>query len=105
MNFFFPPHKTCQLSAFGKLQLFTDSWPDKLGALLKQNRTELAAVIDAGGDEIMVKMSKYLKHGGRVVCYGMTAAPTISITMREVMRNQQLIGAFVCLPANFNTEF
>jgi D-arabinose 1-dehydrogenase-like Zn-dependent alcohol dehydrogenase len=42
----------------------------------------------------MAKTSKYLKSGGKVVCYGMTASPTISMTMREVMRGQQLIGVF-----------
>ncbi|KAJ7926262.1 hypothetical protein B0H13DRAFT_1973244 [Mycena leptocephala] len=87
--------KAMKLGAKGGVRYSEDSWPDKLGALLRQNRTELAAIIDAGGDEIMVKMSKYLKHGGRVVCYGMTAAPTISMTMREVMRNQQLIGTLM----------
>ncbi|KAJ6537738.1 hypothetical protein B0H19DRAFT_1003457 [Mycena capillaripes] len=87
--------KAVKLGAKGGVRYSEDSWPDDLGALLKKNRTQLAAVIDSGGDEIMGKTSKYLKFGGKVVCYGMTAAPTISMTMREVMRNQQLIGTMM----------
>jgi len=87
--------KAVQLGAKGGVRYSSDSWPDDLGALLKQNRAQLAAVIDSGGDEIMGKTSKYLKNGGKVVCYGMTAAPTISMTMREVMRGQQLIGTMM----------
>ncbi|KAJ7032272.1 hypothetical protein C8F04DRAFT_1221926 [Mycena alexandri] len=64
----------------------------KLGAMGGVRYTE---VIDSGGDEIMGKISKYLRAGGRVVCYGMTAGPTISMTMREVMRGQQLIGTLM----------
>ncbi|KAK7038381.1 PKS-ER domain-containing protein [Favolaschia claudopus] len=85
--------KAVKLGAKGGVLYSDGSWPDALGQLLKQHRIQqLSAVIDSGGAEIMVKTSKYLKYGGRVVCYGMTAAPSISMTMREVMRAQQLIG-------------
>ncbi|KAJ7038785.1 hypothetical protein C8F04DRAFT_1088487 [Mycena alexandri] len=87
--------KAVKLGAKGGVRYSEDSWPDALGALLKQHRKQLDAVIDAGGDEIMIKTSQYLKAGGRVVCYGMTAGPTISMTMREVMRGQQLIGTMM----------
>ncbi|KAJ6462464.1 hypothetical protein C8R45DRAFT_1064429 [Mycena sanguinolenta] len=87
--------KAVKLGAKGGVRYSAPSWPDELGALLKQNRTTLAAVIDSGGKEILTSTSKYLKHGGRVVCYGMTAGPTISMTMREVMRGQQLIGTMM----------
>jgi len=33
-----------------------------------------------------------LRPGGRIVLYGMTVAPQAQFTMREVLRNQQLIG-------------
>ena len=76
----------------------------------------LDAVIDSGGSDILGQISNYLKQGGKVVCYGMyaqlpihthcitqnvtfhvcffrTASPKITFTMREVLRNQQLLGA------------
>lgn len=72
-------------------------WPAQIAALVKKNtptRPMLDAVIDGGGAEIMQQVSKYLKHAGKVVCYGMTGSPErIGMTMREVMRNQQLLGA------------
>ncbi|KAF9014298.1 hypothetical protein BDQ17DRAFT_1342466 [Cyathus striatus] len=70
----------------------------KGGANYKDKRekgAELDAVIDSGGGDIMGQISKYLKQGGRVVCYGMTANPKITMTMREVMKNQQLIGSMM----------
>jgi hypothetical protein len=41
-----------------------------------------------------------LRQGGRIVIYGMTAAQQAPFTMREVLRNQQLIGQKqpFCLP-------
>ncbi|KAJ7205489.1 hypothetical protein GGX14DRAFT_500617 [Mycena pura] len=74
--------------------LYSDAdWPTALAALLAQHKcAHLDAVIDSGGAEILRKTSGVLKQGGRVVCYGMTAAPAVSMSMREVMRNQQLIG-------------
>jgi len=41
----------------------------------------------------MGKVSKFLKQGGKVVCYGMTSAPSITFTMREVLKNQRLLGS------------
>jgi D-arabinose 1-dehydrogenase-like Zn-dependent alcohol dehydrogenase len=35
-----------------------------------------------------------LRPGGRIVLYGMTAAQQVPFTMREVLRNQQLVGEF-----------
>ena len=77
----------------------------------------LDAVIDSGGGDILGQISNYLKQGGKVVCYGMyaqlsihthcitqnvtfyvcfrTASPKITFTMREVLRNQQLLGALL----------
>ncbi|KAJ7441637.1 NAD(P)-binding protein [Mycena galericulata] len=86
------------LGAKGGASYKDEDWPAQIGALLKQNagggvRPVLDAVIDGGGDDIMRKTSLYLKSGGRVVCYGMTAGPEITMTLREVMRGQQLLGA------------
>ena len=83
---------------------------DKLGSGV------LDVVIDSGGGEIMIQTSKILKHGGKVICYGMylsyhvnpgnlltderlprTAEPKIMFTMRQVLKNQQLIGTYTVI--------
>ncbi|KAJ7138197.1 NAD-P-binding protein [Mycena epipterygia] len=90
--------KAVKLGAKGGASYKDDAWPAQIAALVKKNtpaRPTLDAVIDSGGAEVMGKTSAFLKHGGRVVCYGMTAEPTISMTMREVMRNQQLLGTMM----------
>ncbi len=48
-------------------------WPKQLADLLQNNQinSQLDAVIDSAGGDIMGKVSKLLKQGGRVVCYGM----------------------------------
>lgn len=59
------------LSAIATL-LAPDGWPSKIAALVKENgRSALDAVIDSGGDDIMGQIGKYVKDGGKVVCYGM----------------------------------
>lgn len=52
----------------------------------------LDSVIDSAGGTIAQQVSRVLRQGGRIVIYGMTIAPQAPFTMREVMRNQQLIG-------------
>ncbi|KAG6872132.1 hypothetical protein C0995_012669 [Termitomyces sp. Mi166 len=84
--------KAIALGAKGGVNYKDKKWPSQLGALLGKGR-ELDVVIDSGGGEIMMQTNKILKHGGRVVCYGMTASPKISFTMREVLKNQRLIGS------------
>jgi NADPH:quinone reductase-like Zn-dependent oxidoreductase len=48
-------------------------WPAQIGALLAKEKKGLTldAIIDSGGGDIMGQAGKLLKHGGRVVCYGM----------------------------------
>jgi NADPH:quinone reductase-like Zn-dependent oxidoreductase len=51
-----------------------DDWPTQIAVLLKKDTKGsglLDAVIDSGGGDIMGQTGKFLKHGGRVVCYGM----------------------------------
>ncbi|KZT71333.1 NAD(P)-binding protein [Daedalea quercina L-15889] len=74
----------------------SDDWPAQLGKLLKEKSPRmpfLSAVIDSGGGDIMSKVNNVLKPGGRVVVYGMTAGPSVILTMREVLKNQQLVGS------------
>ncbi|KAJ7184834.1 hypothetical protein C8R46DRAFT_1065285 [Mycena filopes] len=87
--------KAVKMGAKGGVRYSEESWPQQLGALVAKDHKPLHAVIDSGGEEIMGKVSKYLRAGGRIVCYGMTAGPTIGMTMREVMRGQQLIGTLM----------
>ncbi|KAF9449462.1 NAD(P)-binding protein [Macrolepiota fuliginosa MF-IS2] len=83
-----------RLGAKGGASYKDANWPVQIASLLKNStNSELDAVIDSGGGDIMTKVTKSLKQGGRVVCYGMTAAPTITFTMREVLKNQKLLGS------------
>lgn len=88
--------KAVALGAKGGVNYKEKDWPDQLVALLaneKNGSGELDVIIDSGGGEIMVQAGKILRQGGRVVCYGMTANPKINFTMREVLKNQRLIGS------------
>ena len=51
-----------------------EDWPTQIAVLLKKDTKGsglLDAVVDSGGGDIMGQTRKFLKHGGRVVCYGM----------------------------------
>ncbi|KAG5635627.1 hypothetical protein H0H81_010588 [Sphagnurus paluster] len=88
--------KAVALGAKGGVSYKDKNWPAQLAALLGKNKDgkkELDVVVDSGGGEIMTQTGKILKQGGRVVCYGMTANIMISFTMREVLKNQRLIGS------------
>ncbi|GLB34498.1 putative zinc-binding dehydrogenase [Lyophyllum shimeji] len=88
--------KAVALGAKGGVNYKDKDWPDQLGILLSREKNgsrELDLIIDSGGGEIMAQTGKILKQGGRVVCYGMTANPKVSFTMREVLKNQRLIGS------------
>ncbi|KAJ3533647.1 hypothetical protein NM688_g7252 [Phlebia brevispora] len=88
--------KAVALGAKGGVNYKQGDWPTALEELLIKNggkEARLSAVIDSGGGEIMAQVGKILKHGGKVVVYGMTASPKISFTMREVLKNQRLLGS------------
>ncbi|KAI5900674.1 NAD(P)-binding protein [Schizophyllum commune H4-8] len=70
-----------------------EDWAKQLGATLKKENGVLNSVIDGSGGNILTQTSSILKHGGRVVVYGTTAAPVIPMTMPAVLRNQKLIGS------------
>lgn len=74
---------------------YTAKWSQALGRLLEKNGVKaLDAVIDSGGGSIVRQTSKHLKQGGRIVIYGMTAVQQVSMTMAEVLKNQQIIGKY-----------
>jgi len=91
--------KAVSLGAKAGVNYKSEDWPIQLERLLKTNSNDqsttalLSAVIDSGGGDIMGRTGKILKNGGRVVVYGMTASPNITFTMREVLKNQRLIGS------------
>ncbi|KAF8643535.1 hypothetical protein AX16_008979 [Volvariella volvacea WC 439] len=91
--------KAIALGAKGGVNYKDKNWAEQVNKLLLAHapssggKTEFDSVVDSGGGNISGQMSQYLKHGGRIVCYGMTAEPKITFTMREVLKNQQLIGA------------
>jgi len=88
--------KAITLGAKGGVNYKDNDWPSQLEKLLvKENKEnpELSAVIDSGGGDIMKKLSKIVKSGGRFVVYGMTASPEVKMSMREVMKNHKLLGS------------
>ncbi|KII88285.1 hypothetical protein PLICRDRAFT_124628 [Plicaturopsis crispa FD-325 SS-3] len=88
--------KAVDLGASGGVNYKAKTWPSDLAALISAqqgNGALLDVIIDSGGGDILGQAGKFLKHGGRVVCYGMTAAPLVKFTMRDVMRNHKLIGS------------
>ncbi|KAG2145067.1 hypothetical protein BD769DRAFT_1419676 [Suillus cothurnatus] len=88
--------KATALGAKGGVNYKLKDWPSHLVALLAKNSGKSAkidAVVDSGGGDIMTQVNSILKQGGKVVVYGMTANPQIKFTMREVLKNQRLIGS------------
>ncbi|KAF4608282.1 hypothetical protein EYR40_000626 [Pleurotus pulmonarius] len=85
--------KAIALGAKGGVNYKDKDWRKQLGVLLRNNNYGLLdAVIDSAGGDIS-ELGKIVKAGGRFVCYGMTADPKITFTMREVMKNYKLLGS------------
>lgn len=76
--------------------IYKDSdWPKKIKSLLPKDRPFLDSVVDSAGGNIPVEAQKAgLRDGGKVVCFGMTATPKITCTMREVLRNVEILGKY-----------
>lgn len=86
-------HKAVALGAKGGVNYKNDKWPVELGKLLNSNKAMLQVVIDSGGGNILAKVGKVLAQGGKLVCYGMHAEPSVTFTMREVLKNQKILGS------------
>ncbi|KAF4614488.1 hypothetical protein D9613_002477 [Agrocybe pediades] len=98
--------KAVSLGAKGGANYKEKNWPAQIGALLAKDAGKGAmidAIIDSAGGDIMGQAGKLLKQGGRVVCYGMTASPKITLTIRQVLANQQLIGSTMGSRADLRT--
>ncbi|KAH9997735.1 NAD-binding protein [Russula compacta] len=79
------------LGAAGGVNYTHKDWPKALKKLLGESL--LDSVIDSAGGTIAQQVGRVLRQGGRIVIYGMTVALQTPFTMREVLRNQQLIGS------------
>ncbi|KAI4522123.1 NAD(P)-binding protein [Schizophyllum commune Loenen D] len=85
--------RAVELGAKAGFNYRDEGWAKQLGAALKKEGAVLNSVIDGSGGDILTQTTAILKHGGRVVVYGTTAAPIIPMTMPAVLRNQKLIGS------------
>ncbi|KEP50515.1 zinc-binding dehydrogenase family oxidoreductase [Rhizoctonia solani 123E] len=96
------------LGAKGGVNYRDESWPKDLAALLKEhNLNGLDAIIDSAGGDLLNKTGKILNHGAKVVCYGMTASPSIPLAMPGVLKNIELLGSTMGSTAELKaaTEF
>jgi propionyl-CoA synthetase len=89
-------NRAVELGALGGVEYKDQDWPKKLAKLIQEkskDRPYLDAVVDSAGGEVPVQAAKSgLKAGGKVICFGMTAAPKMTFTMREVLRNVEMLG-------------
>jgi len=83
--------KAVGLGAKGGVNYKSDKWPEELQALLGGGL--LDTIVDSAGGDIMTKTNKMMKTGAIVSCYGMTAVPSITFTMRDVLKNIELKGS------------
>lgn len=72
-------------------------WPKKLQALLPASRPYLDSVVDSGGGKIVNQVTRVLKNGGIVSCYGMTAGGDVPIGMGFVLKNCEFKGELSAL--------
>ncbi|PWN31338.1 NAD(P)-binding protein [Meira miltonrushii] len=90
-------NRAIELGAKGGVLYREKDWPKRLAKMVKDEMVErpyLDAVIDSAGGEVPAQAAiAGLKNGGKIVCYGMTASPKMTITMREVLRNVDVMGS------------
>ncbi|KAG8683762.1 hypothetical protein FRC08_014095, partial [Ceratobasidium sp. 394] len=86
--------KAIKLGAKGGVNYRDESWPRDLAALMKEHGASgLDAIIDSAGGDLLGKTGRILNHGAKVVCYGMTASPSIPLAMTHVLKNVELLGS------------
>jgi propionyl-CoA synthetase len=89
--------RAVELGALGGVEYKDNDWPKKLAELVvekSKDRPYLDVVLDSAGGEVPLLTAKAgLKQGGKVVCFGMTAVPKMTFTMREVLRNVEILGS------------
>ncbi|KAF8601508.1 NAD(P)-binding protein [Ceratobasidium sp. AG-I] len=83
-----------KLGAKGGINYRDESWPKDLGTLIKEHGANgLDAVVDSAGGDLLGKTNRLLNPGAKIVCYGMTASPSIPFTMSQVLKNAELLGS------------
>lgn len=89
--------RAVELGAIGGVEYKDKEWPKNLAKMIQEkskDRPFLDMVLDSAGGEIAAQSAKAgLKVGGKIICFGMTATPKITFTMREVLRNVNLMGS------------
>lgn len=69
-----------------------EDWPKQLAQLLPSSRPYLDAVIDSAGGPLVAQLTRLLKDGAVVACYGQTSGKPIELTMPAVLKNVELKG-------------
>ncbi|KAK0537885.1 hypothetical protein OC842_001485 [Tilletia horrida] len=86
--------RAVNMGAVGGAVYKDEDWPKKIRSQLPKDRPYLDSVLDsAGGDIMLAALKAGIRPGGRVVVFGMTVAPKINFTMRDVLRNVELLGS------------
>ncbi|ORY84706.1 hypothetical protein BCR35DRAFT_303044 [Leucosporidium creatinivorum] len=85
--------RAVELGAKGGINYKDAAWPKKLQSLLPSDRPFLDSVVDSGGGAIVNQVTRLLKNGGIVSCYGMTAGGDVSIGMGFVLKNAEFKGS------------
>ncbi|SDA03037.1 BZ3500_MvSof-1268-A1-R1_Chr11-1g03271 [Microbotryum saponariae] len=85
--------RAVELGAKGGINYKDATWPKQLQALLPKDRPYLDSVIDSGGGPIATQVSRLLKDGGTVSCYGQTTGQEVGINMGFVLKNQEYKGS------------
>lgn len=85
--------KAVALGAEGGVLYTGAAWEKELAALLPKDRPWLDAVVDGAGGDVVNKVTRIMRDGGRVVSYGMTLGPKMPFTMGAVLKNLELLGS------------
>lgn len=97
--------RACSLHARGGALYKNETWPDEIRQMLPPSRPYIDAVIDSAGGDITNKALKAgLRDGGNVVVFGMTAEPKIPFTMREVLKNVNVLGTTLGSATEFSNS-
>jgi len=81
------------LGAEGGVLYTSDTWEKELAALLPKDRPWVDAVVDGAGGNVVEKVTRVMRTGGRVVSYGMTLGPKLPFPMGAVLKNIDLLGS------------
>ena len=81
------------LGAAGGVSYRSKTWEKDLAALLPGDRKYLDAVVDGAGGDVIPRVTRIMRDGGRVVVYGMTTGPSMPLPMGAVLKNIEVLGS------------